>query len=110
MLSSLEALGENSAVPFLSGDFKASLTVHHVFVDPHGVPGFQMTQSAVTHLTFKAGGMAVNLHFIQDHLGITSEWFTTGGAQVFVKDHPLSTLEGGSIERIWLIRPAAGPV
>lgn len=36
---------------FTSGDLKAVLTVHHAFVDPHAVPSFHMTQSAVTHLT-----------------------------------------------------------
>lgn len=36
---------------FTSGDLKAILTVHHVSVDPQGVPSFQITQSAFTHLT-----------------------------------------------------------
>lgn len=35
---------------FTSGDVKAVLTVHHVFVDPDAVPRSQMAQSVVTHL------------------------------------------------------------
>ena len=41
---------------------------------------------------FKAGGVAVDLHVIQDHLGVTSEGLTAVAAQVFLKHR--------SIERI----------
>lgn len=36
-----------------SGNVKASLTVHDVFVDPKAVPGSHVTQTAVTHSTLK---------------------------------------------------------
>lgn len=35
---------------FTSGDVKADLTVHHVFVDPDAVPGSHMAQIVLTHL------------------------------------------------------------
>lgn len=62
--------------------------MHHVFVDPQAVPSFHMTQSAVTHLAFKAGSVAVDLHVFQDHLGITNEGLTAVAAQVFLKHRP----------------------
>lgn len=79
---------DSLAPPFVSGDFEASLAVHHVFVDPQAVPSFQVAQSTVTHLTVKAGSMAVDLHVIQDHFCISSEGFTTVAAQIFLKHCP----------------------
>lgn len=35
---------------FTSGDVKAVLAVHHVFVDPDAVPGSHIAQSFVTHV------------------------------------------------------------
>lgn len=37
----------------------------------------------------KAGGVAVDLHVIQDHLGITHEGLTAGGAQVLLQHGPI---------------------
>lgn len=97
--------GRDLVSPSLSCNFKAVFTVHHVSVDPHAVPSFQMVQSAVTHLTFKAGSMAVDLHVVQDHLGLSSEGFTADSAQIFLMHSPvrrgIQTRRGGfGVDRI----------
>lgn len=80
---------KNSASPLISDDLKAFLTVHHVSVDPQAVPSFHMTQSALTHLTLKTGSVAVDLHVLYNHLGLSSEGLTAVSAQVFLKHRSL---------------------
>lgn len=78
-------------MPFFSGDFEAALAVDSASVDPHTVPCLEMAQVTATHLTLKAGSVAVDLHILQHHLGVGTHGLTAVRAQVSLQNSPRGT-------------------